>query len=191
MRRWNVVPGCRSSFTAELYSNVVLEMSGGLKKKSPAVTWEFVIQSNLSYDGEKTAPWLCVHEHVNVCFLSPCRYSDSFISGVRESSEISSLFPLCLHRLHVLRARRTCLKCVFSSLQVSRPSWQIPAWGGTPLWELPSGWLLRYSKNWPINAPAASSLSTTLAWSRSQWATVNNHQRDNTVRYNVHGKKKR
>lgn len=140
---------------------------------------------------EKTAPWLCVHEHVNVCFLSPCRYSDSFISGVRESSEISSLFPLCLHRLHVLRARRTCLKCVFSSLQVSRPSWQIPAWGGTPLWELPSGWLLRYSKNWPINAPAASSLSTTLAWSRSQWATVNNHQRDNTVRYNVHGKKKR
>lgn len=45
-------PAAKSQFTVELYSNVVLEMLGG-KKKSPAVTQEFVIQSHLSFEGEE------------------------------------------------------------------------------------------------------------------------------------------
>lgn len=58
---------------------------------------------------------------------------------------------------------------------------------GTPFWMAPEVQLKKKKKQ-PINAPLARSLSTTLAWSRSQWATVNNHQRDNTVKYNVRGK---
>lgn len=45
-------PAAKSQFTVELYSNVVLEMLWG-KKKSPAVTQEFVIQSHLSFEGEE------------------------------------------------------------------------------------------------------------------------------------------
>lgn len=147
-------------------------------EKSPAVTQEFEIQSNLSFEGKRHCSLmaLCARESVHVC----CLYSDSFICGIRESSNAfspvsveqhpavyCSPFPFsqiitftspldlceknkktatCQGSYWVLRARLKCLKCVFSSLQVFRPSWQIPVWGGTPLWELLSGWLRRYSK---------------------------------------------
>lgn len=70
-------PAAKSQFTVELYSNVVLEMLGG-KKKSPAVTQEFVIQSHLSFGGKgkktkNSLTGLCACERVLVfvfCFSS-------------------------------------------------------------------------------------------------------------------------
>lgn len=70
-------PAAKSQFTVELYSNVVLEMLGG-KKKSPAVTQEFVIQSHLSFEGKgkktkNSLTALCACERVLVfvfCFSS-------------------------------------------------------------------------------------------------------------------------
>lgn len=77
-------------------------------------------------------------------------------------------------------------KCVFSSPQVFQPSWQIPVWGGTPLWELPSGWLLRYSD---ITAHKRSLIPLFFHYISLEQipvgSSVHNHQRDNTIKYNV------
>lgn len=81
------------------------------------------------------------------------------------------------------------LKCAFFSfLQVFQPSSQIPVWGGTPLWELPSGWLLRYTTT---TAHKCSLIPLFFHYISLEQipvgSSVHNHQRDNTIKLTVEG----